>query len=262
MQIQIGAGQSVELYAATGIEPGRSVMITSIAGPRVEVSVGGAVSYVDPTETQVTRDGADTVIVSCYLAAVVSVTEYPVFLTPGFPAGVFDGRRALVTQSWYDSKIKEGHTHEISVDVTLAAGATLNHAFRTGPNPVVVKSRTLCFDGVGINAFIYRDSTLTVSGPIESYNVNDLNPFEPASVFYSSPTITNVGEMTRAPRYIFGPASNQSAGAVFQAIESPQLLKPNTDHVFRLVNRDTNNAQKVSSLIEWYEGPIDIPVMQ
>jgi hypothetical protein len=261
MQIQIGAGQSVELYAATGIAPGRSIMITSVAGPRVEVSDGEAVAYVDPTETHITRDGSATLTVSCYLAAVVSVTESPVFQAAGFPSGAFDGRRALTTQTWYEAKIKDGRTHEISVDVTLAASGSLDTVMLTGANPVVLKSRTLCFDGVGINAFIYRDSAYTGGTPLESYNVNDINPYTPQSVFYSGATISLIGELTRAPRYVFGSTNVTSAGVAFQAIEAPQILKPNTAHVFRLTNRSTTGTQRVSSLVEWYEGPIDLPVI-
>lgn len=161
---------------------------------------------------------------------------------------------------------RAGYVYEFSGEAQFTASQSIDTFFKAGARPVVIFSREVNYNGVGLNATVARPDVnsgnpgdYTGGTVVEIYNANDVNP-QPN---YASPTgeqeqgfvviggATTTGDwvQTRAPRPIFGSESNQSAGAPSQAISSPQFLKPFDLVRLRIENRDINNPQTISSYV-------------
>lgn len=159
---------------------------------------------------------------------------------------------------------RAGYVYEISVEYTLLASGKSLNVFVAGSRPCMLFSRQVSYNGVGINAFIYRNPTYTGGTPLtwgnEGYeNPNDIIAHAGLSTIISDPTIAvepdDYGTLTRSPRYVFGNESVQGRGAPIQLIESPQLVLPGQEILLILENRDINNAQDLSSHFRWAEPP-------
>lgn len=153
----------------------------------------------------------------------------------------------------------QGKVFEASRELSIAASAHAKSILVSGYTPIILFSREIGFDGVGVNAFVYRDPVYTGGTPETTIrNPNDINPQNVKSSLIVGATITDDGVETRMPRYLFASTSNQSAGVPIQTIATPQLVMPGKSLMFDLVNRDTNATQQVTAAISWAE-PDNIP---
>lgn len=155
---------------------------------------------------------------------------------------------------------RQGCVFEASREVSIPAGGTVTSVFKTGNKPAILFARDIGYDGVGVNAFAYRDPNLSSNGSIEetTRNPSDINP-QPATVeIYTSPTVVSIGAETRSPKYLFSNTSNQGSGQPAKTIESPQFILPNKLIVLTITNRDTNAAQNIFAELRWAE-PTRIP---
>lgn len=153
----------------------------------------------------------------------------------------------------------QGKVFEASRDISIPASGSAESILVSGSSPIILFSREIGFDGVGINAFVYRDPVYTGGTPETTIrNPNDINPQPVKSTLLVGSTITDNGVETRMTRYLFASTSNQSSGMPVQTIATPQLVLPNKPLMFDLVNRDTNSSQQVTAAISWAE-PDNIP---
>lgn len=167
---------------------------------------------------------------------------------------------------------RAGFVYETSIDISLNQSESVESIFASGSRPVVIFSRELSFNDIGINAEVLRPDpngspvgSYTGGSLLEYYNANDICPQPnyqtPAGEqpqgdrIYTDVTITGDWINSRAPRPIFGPESNQSSGAIAQAIGAPQVIGPNSLLQFILTNRSSSNAQNVSSYLRWASVP-------
>lgn len=150
---------------------------------------------------------------------------------------------------------RQGCAFEASREVSIPANGTVTSIFKTGNKPVVLFARDIGYDGVGVNAFAYRDPDLSSNGSLETTtrNPSDINP-QPATVeIYVNPSVVSLGIETRSPKYLFASTSNQAAGQASKTIESAQFILPNKLIVLTITNRGTNAAQKVFAELRWAE---------
>lgn len=151
---------------------------------------------------------------------------------------------------------RQGYVFEASAQFTLASSASNKTIFVAGNRPVIIFDRQLSYDGVGVNAAIYRAPVYT-GGTLftEINNANDVNAQSNTVNLYTGATVTSDGIQTRSIRYVFGSTSVQNRGVALSAIQSPQLLLPGAVLNLVLTNRDTNATQTVASHLRWAEPP-------
>ena len=182
------------------------------------------------------------------------------FEKSGFPVGVFQGFRAIITQNYIEANVKWGVQHEASRLFTLAGGANSDSIMITGSNPVALKNRTLGYDGSGIEARIFRAPAYSgESAIILPRNPNDINPVTSEVALYTDAVVTVVGTEVFAPAFLLGATGNNSKGAVGAVVGQEKILRPNTTYLLRLTNLDSQ-AMQVSAYISWYEGGLDLPL--
>lgn len=155
---------------------------------------------------------------------------------------------------------RKGQVFEASREVLLPAGAIAYSLFRAGDKPVILFARDIGYNGVGVDAYAYRDPVLTSDGSLDNSirNPNDVNPQFAQSSIYVSPVFSSPGEETRSPKYLFASESNQAAGQASKTIESSQYILPNSDILLVIENRDSNASQTISAELRWAE-PDRIP---
>lgn len=151
--------------------------------------------------------------------------------------------------------VRQGQAFEASREISIPSNASALTLFITGDNPVILYSRNIGYNGVGVNAFAYRDPVITSMGVLETTtrNSNDINPKTAGVEIYAAPTVSSKGVETRAPKYLFASESNQAAGQLSTTIETPQLILPSTTILLELQNRDTNSAQTITAELLWCE---------
>jgi len=177
----------------------------------------------------------------------------------GFPAGVFEGYRALTVQSYVEANSKNGVQHEGSVLLTAVPGSgTNNTIFLTGSLPVALKGRVISYSGEGVSGEIYSGATYTGGTEATYQNASDINPVAGEAKIIVGASIVTDGFLAFAPVYSIGNKSNQGQGSTSSVLGAERLLKPNTAYLLRLTSLDAS-AQDISSYLSWYEGGLDLP---
>lgn len=123
----------------------------------------------------------------------------------------------------------------------------------TGSKSVILHSRIASYDGVGFNAFIYRDPVFSGGVEAEVNQPNDVSPNENTAVIITGATVSSIGTQTRMPIRVFGNTSNQGMGDSLELIGSPQIILPNKSILLVFENRDSNAAQNIASHLRWVE---------
>lgn len=178
----------------------------------------------------------------------------------GFPAGVFEGTRALTVQSYVEANSKNGVQHEGSTILPAVPALGVNDTiFLTGSKPVALKGRVISYSGEGVVGEIYGEPTYTGGTEAPYQNASDINPVAGESKIIVGATITDDGYLPFAPVYALGNKSNQGQGSTLSVLGSERLLKPNTAYLLRLASLDSS-AQDISSFLTWYEGDLDLPL--
>jgi hypothetical protein len=176
------------------------------------------------------------------------------------PVGSYIGLRALTVQSYTEANSKNGTQHEASVYLqSVAGGASNDTIFLTGASTVILKSRTIGFDGLGVTSSIYESPTYTGGTPITYYNTSAVNPVTGLMQILGSPSVTGDGVLKFAPSNLIGSGSNQGRGSTGSTDGGERILKANTAYLFRLTNLDPG-AQDITSFVSWFEGTPDLPL--
>lgn len=174
--------------------------------------------------------------------------------------GMATGVRAVITQSYTEANSKNGTQQEGStLLIAVTGGASNNTIFLTGNLPVILKGRVIGYSGDGVTAEIYTGATYTGGSPAVYQNASDINPVAGLSQIIVGATITDVGVLAFAPDHLIGNTSIQGKGSTGSVIGREKILKPNTTYLFRITSLDSS-AQNISSLLTWFEGPLDMPL--
>ena len=175
------------------------------------------------------------------------------------PAGLYEGTRAMTTQSYNEANVKNGVQHEGSTLLTLAGSASNDTIFLTGALPVSLKGRFISYTGDGVQGDIFEAPTYTGGIDTPYQNANAINPVVGLAKILVGPAVTVDGVLKFAPAYSIGNQSNQGKGSSASVLGEERILKPNTAYLLRLTSLDTA-SQQVSSFLTWYEGELDLPL--
>lgn len=173
-------------------------------------------------------------------------------------------------QDRLDKWILRGVCYEASAVISLAAGndtpalvmgeAGTHYAVIKAPpdRALILFSREISFDGDGVYAYVYRDPTFTPSGTTLTWandginNPNDIKSRPSTATIEVNVTPTDLGELSRSAKFIFGNQSNQGKGGILQTIEIPQIIAPNEELLLVFKNIG-GNTERVGSHLVWVE---------
>ena len=177
----------------------------------------------------------------------------------GFPNGIFQGFRAITTQTYTEANSKLGVEHEGSTLFTAAGLSVNNTFFVTGSLPVALKGRVIGFTGDGVTAEIFTGATYTGGTSVDYQNASDINPVTGLSQIIVGAALVDEGVLAFAPDHLIGNTSNQGKGSTGAIVGREKILKPNTTYLFRITSLDSA-SQSIASLLTWYEGELDLPL--
>ena len=178
----------------------------------------------------------------------------------GTPQGIYDGTRAITTQSYVEANAKNGTQHELSAYFpSMTNNESITAIVTTTALPVVIKKRTASYTGDGVILQIFEGTTYSsLGGEIAQFNLSRINPVASGVTFNSDPVINDDGELAFASEYLIGNESNQSQGGTGIEGSKELILKPNTTYAFRVTSLSA--SQNVFIYNSWYEGELDVAV--
>lgn len=179
----------------------------------------------------------------------------------GFIRLIILGLKAWTIQFYDELNAKKGTRFEASREVTGALNQVFWSVIVTGNNPVDLKRREFGFNGDGVTADIFFDVTYTGGVPDPVYNGNDIVPSGFDFQLIAGPTlVVTHDEMKKlgATVYLFGSTSNQSRGAVPNAVGTNYILAPNSKYGLRFSSRSA--GQLIAARITGYNGPLDTTI--
>lgn len=180
--------------------------------------------------------------------------------------GIFTGLRAICFQSYTEANVKNGRQRVASGEFIIAQGATQYIGFRTGAEPVIIKSRLLqLVGGTKVEYSAKADvsftenplNTITICNPNTRYKVPiDVTAFHTVTPGADVPGITDK-YLNEFPVYASGTNAASRLGSDTLGLD--YVLKENTSFVFSIKNSGTG-AATVYWWITFYEGFPDLPV--
>lgn len=202
------------------------------------------------------------------LAGVTGFTTYRVVIWRTseplmmIPDGAFVGLRAMIIQNYIEANVKNGVQYEFSGDnLALANAASIDTIFTTGANPVVIKGRTVKFNGTHLTTRVYRAPTFTGGAIVPYFNLNNKNPVAGLATIRTGATVTVPGTEFGAPTFDVGTSGQGNTSvSTFSTFGVERILAPNTVYLQRITN-DSGATQEVSSYLTWYDGGVDFPVL-
>lgn len=175
------------------------------------------------------------------------------------PIGIYEGTRAVVTQSYTEANVKAGVQFYLSAAWPtadpVATGTPRTVVFSTGATQVLVKTRIVSYIGEEFTIELFEAPVFSGGTPIFVGNYNGRNPVATSVTAFKDATITDPGTpFPGEPDYYFGGTNaNRDASAIPDGRE--RVLKLNTDYLVRI-----SGNGRFSYYIDWYEGDTDIPV--
>lgn len=180
----------------------------------------------------------------------------------GVSAQVYDGDKALTTQTFSELNSKNGRQYQASLyNPAFANGAITYVVIVVGSEDVLIKGINTQFTGSLIAATTFKNPTYTGGTPLTYYNFNDrdsvpgtLELLVGASVTVEGtqvgPTLYSIGGPTTGNRAQTSISLPQGAERVFAAGET---------YLFKIENMSGEEI-KTSTLATWYQGPISTNV--
>lgn len=180
--------------------------------------------------------------------------------TTSMPVDVFHGLRALNVQTYTESNTKLGLQHELSIyDPALIGGGVIKTILVTGDENMVIKARLVSHTGAGIKADVFEGPTYTGGVDTPYFNATTVKPLEGSLTILRDATVTDNGTQVFASAFSISNTSRQGSGSTGTVLGGDHVLSANTTYLLTLESLDTQ-AQGVSSLVSWYEGPLDLPL--
>jgi hypothetical protein len=182
----------------------------------------------------------------------------------GIPDGAFRGLRALTTQGFIETNVKNGFQWEIGLyDPAFASLAVNDIIVITGSSPIILKGRALRFDGLGLMTSTFEAPSYSGGTPLTFYNLNHKNQAVPQVQILGGATVTADGTQLSADKYFLGSSAagpNVTSSEGFESNGLEFIFAANTAYLFKITSIDGSDAQRVFSYVTWYEGGTDIPV--
>lgn len=187
-------------------------------------------------------------------------------ITRWFIDGIFTGYHAVCSRTLTEANVLNGRQRVASGEFTIAQGATQYIGFRTGAEPVIIKSRLLQLAGgtkvaysakAGVSFTENHANTITICNPNTRYKVPvGATAFHTVTPGADVPGVTDK-YLNDYPVYASGITAASRLGSDAQGLE--YVLKENTSHVFAIKNTGTG-AATVHWWLTFYEGAPDLPV--
>lgn len=275
--IKLSPGKWLNLYAETGITVGVQIDVINITPNDVKL----AATVAEPTTNEtyvplVYGSGKATNLqgnvgawVMCISGGAINVSRHvddPSWRLSSldtFPEGVFEGLRALTTQTYVEANSKLGVQYEVGFyNPTLTPSSTVYFVMQTGPNPVALKGRRIEFDGLGVQSMVFENPEFTGGTPVTVFNLNHKNPVASGVTLLASPNVTDEGIQVQATKTFLGANLNGrqvqiQTGQEAQGLE--YIYDANTSYLFRLDSLDSSDNQRLATFVTWYEGGLDLP---
>lgn len=181
--------------------------------------------------------------------------------TNDVPVGLYNGLAAITIQNYIEANVKNGVQYEFSGDnLAVPNGSNIDTIFTTGANPVVIKNRTVKFNGAHLTTRVYKTPTFTLGSVVPYFNLNDRNPVAGTVTIRTGATVTAPGTEFGAPTFDVGTTGQGNASvSTFSVFGIERVLAPNTTYLQRITN-DSGAVQEISTYLSWYEGGTDLPL--
>ncbi len=152
------------------------------------------------------------------------------------------------------TEMLRGNAYVFSGDTTLAASAVADFHIKTGDSDVIIYGVAVNVDGAETLVQGYVESTVSADGSgltVAAQN-RRINGQPKDTTFYSSPTITDVGEeVMHVVAYGDTQGSKTSLASGQEGLQF--LLGRNTSNVLRITNRDGASSVKVAYKLQFLE---------
>lgn len=263
ISVLAGAGYT-NVYSASSIPVGTKILIQNLSSSELFVCLYASAQdqgfVLEPYAQYIAPSGS----LGCFVRSTntrggLLAVEMGAWNAIGAPVDerVYTGLKALTTQPFIESNVKNGTQWEVSFENTsVAAGTSIDAVMITGNQYVLIKSRQISFTGSEIEASVYKNTTFTGGTALYIYNLNTSFTASPLAVVRSGVTVTSVGTEIAAKTHAYGANTNvnQAAGS-FNVIGLERVLQPNTNYLLRITNQ-SNITIKVAGYITFYEGEI------
>ncbi len=180
------------------------------------------------------------------------------------PSGLYEGQRAITTQSYTEANVKLGVQYELSnYEPEFSGTSTSDFIIITGSNPILIKGLLWQFDGLGFVSQLFSNPTYTGGIPLTYFNKNTRNPVTGTIQFLGGAVVSSAGTPLSAARTILGSSGTGNSIVTTTQTQEPDgietLLSENSVFLLRRTSIDTD-AQRVSTYATWYEGMTDLPL--
>lgn len=153
----------------------------------------------------------------------------------------YNVRPAQHVENGHNTALRSGRSFSFHAEIpSLAPAAIAVIRFTTGDSPIVFENAIFNINQEEVTVEVYEDSTFTVAGTPNAdyvlYN-NRLKPAVTELAFYDGATVDAIGVRAMHDT-IYGIAGQNVNQPGFGASteESTIVLKPNTEHIFRITN--------------------------
>ena len=180
--------------------------------------------------------------------------------------GIFTGLHAVCFQSYTEANVKNGRQRVASAEFSITQGASQYIGFRTGAEPVIIKSRLIQLVGgtkveysakASISFTENPDNVVSICNPNTRYKVPiGVTAFHTVTPGADVPDVTDK-YLNEFPVYAAGNNAASRLGSDAQGLD--YVLKENTSYVFTIKNSGTGTAS-VHWWLTFYEGFPDLPV--
>lgn len=170
---------------------------------------------------------------------------------------VYNGLKALTTQPFVESNVKNGTQWEVSFENnSLASLAYSDAVMTTGNQYVLIKNRQITFTGSEIEVSVYKNPNFTGGSILPIYNLNTAIGGSPLAVLRAGVTVSSPGTEIAAKNHAYGTDTNvQQAVGTYSVNGLERVLMPNTSYLLRIQNQSATSI-KLAGYITFYEGEI------
>lgn len=180
--------------------------------------------------------------------------------------GIFTGLHAVCFRTLTEANVLNGRQRVASAEFSITQGASQYIGFRTGAEPVIIKSRLLQLAGstkveysakASISFTENPTNVVSICNPNTRYKVpTGVTAFHTVTPGADVPGVTDK-YLNEFPVYAAGSNAASRLGSDAQGLD--YVLKENTSYVFTIKNSGTGTAT-VHWWITFYEGFPDLPV--
>ena len=180
--------------------------------------------------------------------------------TSQMPSDVFNGKRAMTTQSYTEANVKNGSQFTLTIELTLLAFATEYVSFTTPDDGIdtLIKTRLISTDGGMRYTPLLGGTWVNANDLIGTYNLRGDSPNVSHVVVDNVTSVSDPGAGFDVIRSTSGQGSSRSSG-IFSGDGIDRVLRQDTPYLLQFENLENREIFIVYSLT-WYEGSLDLPL--